>query len=207
MKRKQVAMISIDRDLIDTLHDMDEFEIVGVFDPNPDATSDLPILGSDEDWAAYTSANKNILAVLAVDPCQARRRLATVYGLDSLVTIIGSGSYVSTGAEIKRGTIVQRGAIISAGVIVGQACKINIGATVHHDCHIADFCVLAPGARLLGNVTLGEAAYIGAGAIILPRLRIGANAVVGAGAVVTRDVAPDTVVMGTPARENIRNLK
>lgn len=43
-------------------------------------------------------------------------------------------------------------------------------------------------------------AWIGAGATILPGVKIGENAVVGAGAVVTKDVAPNTIVGGNPAK-------
>lgn len=43
-------------------------------------------------------------------------------------------------------------------------------------------------------------AYVGVGAIMLPQTTIGENAVVGTGTVVTRDVPPETVVMGVPAR-------
>jgi acetyltransferase-like isoleucine patch superfamily enzyme len=41
---------------------------------------------------------------------------------------------------------------------------------------------------------------IGSGAVILPGITIGENAVIGAGAVVTKDVPPNTVVAGCPAR-------
>ena len=41
---------------------------------------------------------------------------------------------------------------------------------------------------------------IGPGAILMPAVSIGPNAVVGGGAVVTRDVAPNTLVLGIPAR-------
>jgi len=41
--------------------------------------------------------------------------------------------------------------------------------------------------------------WIGYRAIILPGIIIGDGAVVGAGAVVTRDVAPYTIVAGSPA--------
>jgi UDP-2-acetamido-3-amino-2,3-dideoxy-glucuronate N-acetyltransferase len=44
-------------------------------------------------------------------------------------------------------------------------------------------------------------ASLGSGAIVLGGVRIGARALVGAGVVVTRDVAPDTIVAGIPARE------
>ena len=43
-------------------------------------------------------------------------------------------------------------------------------------------------------------AWIGAGATILPGVTVGENAVVAAGAVVSKDVAPNTVVGGVPAK-------
>jgi acetyltransferase-like isoleucine patch superfamily enzyme len=43
-------------------------------------------------------------------------------------------------------------------------------------------------------------ASIGSGATILSNVVIGENAIVGAGSVVTRDVAPNTIVAGNPAR-------
>ena len=42
--------------------------------------------------------------------------------------------------------------------------------------------------------------WIGGGAIVLPGVTVGKDAVVGAGAVVTKDVAPNVVVAGNPAR-------
>lgn len=43
-------------------------------------------------------------------------------------------------------------------------------------------------------------AWIGAGATILPGVTIGENAVVAAGAVVSKNVAPNTIVGGVPAK-------
>ena len=77
---------------------------------------------------------------------------------------------------------------------------INTGAQVDHDCAIANFVHIAPGATLCGNVAVGEGALIGAGAVILPGKRIGDWAIVGAGAVVTRDVPNFAVVAGNPAK-------
>ena len=42
--------------------------------------------------------------------------------------------------------------------------------------------------------------WFGANAVVIGGVRIGAHSIVGAGAVVTRDVAPYSVVGGTPAR-------
>ena len=49
-------------------------------------------------------------------------------------------------------------------------------------------------------VHIGRNAWIGVGAIILPGVAIGENAVVAAGAVVTKDVAPNTIIGGNPAK-------
>ncbi|WP_226782815.1 DapH/DapD/GlmU-related protein [Oceaniglobus trochenteri] len=47
---------------------------------------------------------------------------------------------------------------------------------------------------------VGHDTWIGAGAIIKPEVTLGHGAVVAAGAVVTKDVAPYTIVAGTPAK-------
>ena len=50
------------------------------------------------------------------------------------------------------------------------------------------------------SVVVGDGVWIGAGALVLPGVTIGAGAVVAGGAVVHRDVEPNTLVAGVPAR-------
>lgn len=54
--------------------------------------------------------------------------------------------------------------------------------------------------RRENKVTIGPDTWFGHGAIILPGVTVGTGAVVAAGAVVTRDVAPYTIVGGSPAK-------
>jgi maltose O-acetyltransferase len=49
-------------------------------------------------------------------------------------------------------------------------------------------------------ITIGDNVWLGGGAIVLAGVTIGANTVVGAGAVVTRDLPPNVVAVGNPAR-------
>lgn len=53
---------------------------------------------------------------------------------------------------------------------------------------------------ILKPVRICKNAWIGAGAAILPGVTVGENAVVAAGAVVSKDVPPDTVAGGIPAK-------
>ena len=64
---------------------------------------------------------------------------------------------------------------------------------------------MLPGARVNGNIHVEDHAYIGSGAVIkqgTPEkpLVIGKGSVIGMGAVVTKDVKPNSTVIGNPAR-------
>jgi maltose O-acetyltransferase len=49
-------------------------------------------------------------------------------------------------------------------------------------------------------ISIGDNVWLGGGAIVCPGVSIGDNTVVGAGAVVTRNVPPNVVAVGSPAR-------
>ncbi len=49
-------------------------------------------------------------------------------------------------------------------------------------------------------IVIGDNVWLGGGVIVLPGVTIGDNTVVGAGAVVTRDLPPNVVAVGNPAR-------
>jgi acetyltransferase-like isoleucine patch superfamily enzyme len=53
----------------------------------------------------------------------------------------------------------------------------------------------------VGKIDVRDNVFIGHEAVLLPGVTIGPNAIVAAGAVVARDVPPDTIVAGVPARE------
>lgn len=95
------------------------------------------------------------------------------------VTVMPGSLMMSAG-----GITIDDGALIAANV---QLISNN------HDLYERRIITCEP-------VRIGRNAWIGAGATILPGVTVGDNAVVGAASVVTRDVPPDTIVAGNPAR-------
>jgi len=57
------------------------------------------------------------------------------------------------------------------------------------------------------KTVLEDYVLVNVNAVVLPGIKIGRNSMVGAGSVVTKDVPPDVVVMGNPARVICRNKK
>ncbi|MFD2925347.1 2,3,4,5-tetrahydropyridine-2,6-dicarboxylate N-acetyltransferase [Halobacillus naozhouensis] len=109
---------------------------------------------------------------------------------------IGDGAIIMIGASINIGSVVGEGTMIDMNVVMGGR------ATVGKDCHIGAGAVLAgviepPSAQ---PVVIEDEVVIGANAVVLEGVTVGKGSVVAAGAIVTEDVAPNTVVAGTPAK-------
>lgn len=119
---------------------------------------------------------------------------------------MGEGSRISTPLSGVRFNNVK----IGNNVIIMPGCLMMSAGGIT----IEDEAMIAANVQLISNnhdledrmvitckpVKICRRAWIGAGATILPGVTIGENAVVGAGSVVTKDVEPDTIVAGNPAK-------
>ncbi len=86
-------------------------------------------------------------------------------------------------------------------VRIGNNCALSACTLLGHDAvvHIVN---REQGLKLdsVGCIDIRDNSFIGHGAIIMPNVRIGPNSVVAAGSVVTKDVPPNTIVGGAPAK-------
>jgi len=94
---------------------------------------------------------------------------------------------------------------VAESIRVGRHCLLAGGVSIaDYDGHPLDAEARRRGetsrACEIQPVAIGDDVWIGSGATILKGVTIGDRAIVGARAVVTRDVSPDTIVAGNPAR-------
>lgn len=83
---------------------------------------------------------------------------------------------------------------------IGNFVTINRNSSLGHHSNIGDFVTISPGVNIAGTCNIGKNTIIGIGATIINNINIGENVVVGAGSVVTKDIPPNTVYYGVPAK-------
>lgn len=161
--------------------------------------------GYDEFWQAVTRTIGlcTQMNAQATDTDLVRERLSEIIGKPiDLSTTIFPPFYTNFGRFITLGKNVFinhacsfldiGGIVIEDDVMIGP--RVNI-TSENHPLDPSDRKALIP-----KTVHIKRNAWIGAGATILPGVTVGENAVVAAGAVVNRDVPPNTVVAGVPAK-------
>jgi acetyltransferase-like isoleucine patch superfamily enzyme len=125
-------------------------------------------------------------------------------------------------AELGEGFQWGRDLVIGAGSRIGRFAYLGPGFASHGPVVVGDLCMIAAGCRIVGDDHLidrpgtptrlgwpdelrrptifGADVWVGERVTIREGVTIGAGAVVGSAATVVRDVAPYTIVAGTPAR-------
>lgn len=165
------------------------------------------LMGENTEVEAFIEANKDIIKKFDVEY---DRRNSAIPMLDTrhVEARIEPGAIIRDMVTIHKNVVVMMGAVINIGSEIGENTMIDMNAvlgaraTVGNNCHIGAGAVLAgvlepPSAT---PVIIEDNVLIGANAVVLEGVRIGKGSVVAAGSVVTRDIEPDTVVAGIPAR-------
>ena len=110
--------------------------------------------------------------------------------------MMGNNEYLKIG----RGCIICAGCIVTTNIEIKDFVILNLACTVGHDTRIGNYASFMPSCNISGEVNIGDCVYCGTGVKIINRIEIGEYSIIGAGAVVVRDVEPNTVVAGVPAK-------
>jgi len=112
--------------------------------------------------------------------------------------------HVDYGSNIRIGarTFVNFGlvALDVAPITIGEDVQIGPNVQLLTPTHPLDAELRRAKWEGAEPIVIGDNVWLGGGVIVLPGVTIGANTVVGAGAVVARNLPPDVVAVGNPAR-------
>jgi maltose O-acetyltransferase len=143
-----------------------------------------------------------------------RLRGKPVIHADGSIVIHDRVQLVSDVARLELGT--RSGGVLEIGArsLVNYGCSIAALArvTIGERCLIGTHCMIIdsafhdvdPQRRLdppvAEPITIGDNVWLGARVIVLPGVTIGENSVIGVGSVVTRDIPPNCLAFGVPAK-------
>lgn len=171
------------------------WRLVGHIAPKPtDQTTfaGYPVLGTLEALAAFPGA-----ALVADNEFPKDLPIPE----ERLISLIDPGSCVHPTAQIGRGCVIYPNCFVGFNAVLGQRVFMLSGCIVNHDNRIEDRVVFASGVTLAGCVHVEEGAYLGQSCTVRQYLRIGRNSLIGMGAVVVKEVPPQVVMAGNPARK------
>ena len=83
---------------------------------------------------------------------------------------------------------------------IGSNVLFGPNVQIYTATHPADALERRKGPEFARPITIGNDCWIGGSAIISPGVTIGDRCIVGAGAVVIKDIPPDSIVVGNPAK-------
>ncbi|MGI8426022.1 MAG: WxcM-like domain-containing protein [Actinomycetota bacterium] len=122
--------------------------------------------------------------------------------------------HILAGAIVGEDCNICDGVFVEGNVRIGNRVTVKCGVQLWNGVILEDDVFIGPNVTFTNDLfprsrqhlteplrtVIHKSASIGANATILPGLVVGMNAVVGAGAVVTRNVPPNAIVVGNPAR-------
>jgi acetyltransferase-like isoleucine patch superfamily enzyme len=120
---------------------------------------------------------------------------------ERLATIVDPSSFVARTASIGAGCVIFPNCFIGRGAKLGDWVFSLSGSIINHDCVLEDCVTLCSGVTLAGAVHVEDHCYLGQGCNIKQYLKIGRNSLIGMGAVVVKEVPPNAVMAGNPARK------
>jgi acetyltransferase-like isoleucine patch superfamily enzyme len=129
-------------------------------------------------------------------------------------TRVWAFAHVLPGARIGADCNICDHVFVENDVVIGDRVTIKCGVQLWDGVTLADDVFVGPNVTFTNDpmprskvypaeftkTVVAHGASLGGGSVILPGVRVGRSAMVGAGAVVTRDVPPNAIVVGNPAR-------
>lgn len=108
--------------------------------------------------------------------------------------------YIGDDSFINRGCEFHIGASDTAKIKIGKNCFLGMNVSLICVSHEIGTSTKRAADNFYQDVTIGDGCWIGANSTILPGVTIGNGTIIAAGSLVCKDVIPNTLSGGVPAR-------
>lgn len=144
-------------------------------------------------------------------PSDSSNIFSTCIGSNTIIwqyCVILEGAIIGNECNICSHVFIENKVTVGNRVTIKNSSLIYDGVEIHDHVFVGPRVVFAndmyPKSKnyleAYPTTVIQRNASIGAGSIILPGITVGENSLVGAGSVVTKDVPPNVIVVGSPAR-------
>jgi sugar O-acyltransferase (sialic acid O-acetyltransferase NeuD family) len=174
----------------------------GFLDDDPTAEGDdtlgVPLLGPIRDHPISSTERY----VVAVGDGVVRARVAGDLEArgGELLSVRHPTAWVASSALVGRHVILAPFSFVGPRARVDNHCAVNIYGSVGHDATVGEGTTVSPYATLNGDAVVGRFVFLGTGSVVTVGKSIGDGSKLSAGAVVHRDIPPQSLAVGSPAR-------
>ncbi|MDO5035632.1 MAG: NeuD/PglB/VioB family sugar acetyltransferase [Porphyromonas sp.] len=183
------------------------YDVVGFYDDNEEihgkVINDILVIGSIRKAKEYVSAHHKTNVFIPLGNNELRFRLFNEFVKCGALTpnFIHPSVIIDPTVKLGRGVYILPSSSIMPFSSIGDFTMISMGVNIAHHTKIGEACFFSQGTNVGASIIVEDLAYCGIASTIMTGVKcVGKNSLIGAGAVVIRDVKPNSIVAGVPAK-------
>lgn len=175
----------------DTLFLSDK-KIKGIIDDKVLSGSELPYLGSVEDYQIKVDD----VFLIAIGNAAARQKVYAILRSKkaNVISYVHPLAFVAPTCRVGTGVIVCPYSIMNANSVVKDNVVLNVFCSVGHDSIIGMHTVMSPYSAVNGAATVGEGVFLATRATVFPAVKVGDWCIVDSHSFVKKDVGDKQII-------------
>jgi acetyltransferase EpsM len=191
--------------VLDLIKIGEPLELVGFLNDNISAGEYIerwPVLGAPHEWESLDEDTLFVYALLSVGKMKARAEKFKRLNIpqNRLATLVHPSANIGFNVKLGCGVVIAANTVLQPGTRVGDNCFIRANANLGHDVAVDDLVDIGPNSTLCGYAHIEEGVQIAPNSVVRDSVRVGMYSTVAAGAAIFKDVAPESTMLGNPAK-------
>ena len=191
--------------VVDAIRKIEQLEMVGFIDDTMSEgtlVKGFPVIANEQTLSSFKDRYKDVSVIVTIGNLQQRSRLISqLKNFDiELCTVIHPFTSVASEVEIEQGCYIGHGVLVGTDVVIKEGTFVTDGASIGHHSIIGRCSHVTGGVNIGARVTVGEECMIGMSSTLVSDVTVGNGVFVATGSLVTKNVAKNMMVVGSPAR-------